>query len=414
MTKQRWGRLLIASVVMSAAGAASAGQVAFSVATAGDTSYWSYDLETRTVSPGTAALVAGDSVVFTADGLYALTANATGTLEVRDLRTGVVTTFPTAFRPIVAQPGRTAVFGSAGIGQLARLDARGVVLWSPCGTGNLGLGVAPTPDGAKLYVMCPSGDLAVLDADTGVELSRVSVSGAAGILNPVVGLGDTHVAIARFAVPDIALVEVATGRVVRTRATTSLARLTPVPGGQQFVEAQCPNNVLLPCVFRLIDFNTLATVRDLGAASMFHRTFVTADGRDLVINDIGSFYFESGMTRVDLATGVVIDQTSAPFGTTFNGRLLPAPHAPKSLSATVTGASVALSWQLPDDSPTATSHRLIAGARPGGNDVGTFRLGTATAFAVAGVPSGRYYVRVRAENPHGQGPSSNEVVVDVP
>jgi hypothetical protein len=84
------------------------------------------------------------------------------------------------------------------------------------------------------------------------------------------------------------------------------------------------------------------------------------------------------------------------------------------LSATVTGAQVALQWTPAGASPPATGHRLEVGSGPGLADVATFVLGAPAALLVPAAPAGRYFVRVAAINAAGASPPSNELVVDVP
>ena len=69
-----------------------------------------------------------------------------------------------------------------------------------------------------------------------------------------------------------------------------------------------------------------------------------------------------------------------------------APPAPANLRATVSGNQVTLAW---DAVAGATSYVLEAGSGPGLNDPATLPLAT-TGLSVTGVPSGTYYVRVRA------------------
>jgi hypothetical protein len=55
-----------------------------------------------------------------------------------------------------------------------------------------------------------------------------------------------------------------------------------------------------------------------------------------------------------------------------------------------------------------------AGSAPGLADLASFSVDRGTTLAVPNVPSGSYYVRVRARNYIGVGVASNEVRVDVP
>lgn len=84
------------------------------------------------------------------------------------------------------------------------------------------------------------------------------------------------------------------------------------------------------------------------------------------------------------------------------------------LAAATTSRTVALTWTPPATGTPPTSYLLEAGSAPGLANLARARLGAAPAFTAQGVPDGRYYLRVRAGNGAGDGPPSNEVVVDVP
>lgn len=84
-----------------------------------------------------------------------------------------------------------------------------------------------------------------------------------------------------------------------------------------------------------------------------------------------------------------------------------APPAPGPLTFTTAGSSVSLAWGA---APTAEGYVAEAGQTPGSANLGAARLPNRTALAVA-APLGVYYVRVRAVNSCGTGPTSNEVVV---
>jgi hypothetical protein len=97
-----------------------------------------------------------------------------------------------------------------------------------------------------------------------------------------------------------------------------------------------------------------------------------------------------------------------------DGRVLhaaAAPAPPANLSATVTGSTVALTWQAGAGSAGATFW-LEAGSAPGTSNVGAWPT-TATQLVAAGVPAGRYFVRVRAATAEGISGYSNEVDVRV-
>lgn len=91
----------------------------------------------------------------------------------------------------------------------------------------------------------------------------------------------------------------------------------------------------------------------------------------------------------------------------------PHPPAPAGLGATVVGRQVTLTWSAGARSPLLTGYDLEVGSAPEASDLVRVPV-TATSFAAAGVPSGAYYVRVRARNDAGQSAASNEILVTVP
>ena len=90
------------------------------------------------------------------------------------------------------------------------------------------------------------------------------------------------------------------------------------------------------------------------------------------------------------------------------------PGAPTFNSASVVGASVTLYWSAPPQG-SPTSYRIEAGSAPGLSNLAVANTGTpATSVSFGGVPSGTYYVRIRAINAIGVSLASNERTVVVP
>jgi hypothetical protein len=103
---------------------------------------------------------------------------------------------------------------------------------------------------------------------------------------------------------------------------------------------------------------------------------------------------------------------------TFAGRVLKivseqAPAAPAALDASVSGRTVLLQWSAPISGPAPTGYRLEAGSSSGASDIAVFSSGPSLSVGVAGVPDGRYFVRVRGVVNGAVGPPSNEVEVVV-
>lgn len=90
----------------------------------------------------------------------------------------------------------------------------------------------------------------------------------------------------------------------------------------------------------------------------------------------------------------------------------PAIGAPSALSSRVGGSTVILSWAAASG---AATYVLEAGSSAGAANLANVDLGSAaTAYTAVSVPSGTYYVRVRARSSCATSAASNEVIVLVP
>jgi len=89
-----------------------------------------------------------------------------------------------------------------------------------------------------------------------------------------------------------------------------------------------------------------------------------------------------------------------------------APGPPTGLVHTVNGTTVVLTWSAPVSGGPPSSYLVEAAFTPGGGIIASLPV-TGNTLTVPGVPSGVYYVRVRALNGSGPGPASNEVTVSV-
>jgi hypothetical protein len=94
------------------------------------------------------------------------------------------------------------------------------------------------------------------------------------------------------------------------------------------------------------------------------------------------------------------------------------PAAPSDVRATVSGSRVDLSWNLSIHGGFPDTFVIEVGSAPGATDLGVFDTGGRVASAVAaGVPPGRYFVRIRSRrlvDPVTTSGPSKEIVVDVP
>lgn len=90
------------------------------------------------------------------------------------------------------------------------------------------------------------------------------------------------------------------------------------------------------------------------------------------------------------------------------------PYAPDTLTASVSGGVVLLTWQVPVGGIAPVAYRLVAGTAPGASDIATIDVGAVTAFS-SPAPRGRYYVSIASVDACGRrSVSSAPVVVDVP
>ena len=88
------------------------------------------------------------------------------------------------------------------------------------------------------------------------------------------------------------------------------------------------------------------------------------------------------------------------------------PGAPQGHAGTVSGNTVTLTWTAPATGGTATSYVVEAAVVPNGPVVASLPV-SGTSLTVPNVPSGNYYVRVRALNGGSAGAPSSEILVSV-
>jgi pimeloyl-ACP methyl ester carboxylesterase len=100
--------------------------------------------------------------------------------------------------------------------------------------------------------------------------------------------------------------------------------------------------------------------------------------------------------------------TFLPLITRLDGK----PGAPSGLTSSAGATTLSLAWNAPSYGGGVTSYVIEAGSRSRARDLANLDMGNAgTVFQARSVSAGTYYIRVRAKNARGLGPSSNEVVV---
>lgn len=145
------------------------------------------------------------------------------------------------------------------------------------------------------------------------------------------------------------------------------------------------------------------------ASGLANIASINVTGRSFVFDPVpNGFFFLRVRSRSAAGLGAPTSEVMINVGG------VPAPpSAPRSLSSSVSGSTLTLSWQAPVLG-TPTSYVLEAGTASGLSNITTLDLGSAaTTFVVAGVPPGTYYVRLRARSAQGVSPVSNERVVTV-
>ncbi len=91
------------------------------------------------------------------------------------------------------------------------------------------------------------------------------------------------------------------------------------------------------------------------------------------------------------------------------------PGPPSTFASQVVGTTVTLTWQAPVSGGAATSYVVEAGTSSGLANLAIFDTGSsALQIVVTNVPSGTYFLRIRAKNTVGGSVPSNEIVVVVP
>lgn len=97
---------------------------------------------------------------------------------------------------------------------------------------------------------------------------------------------------------------------------------------------------------------------------------------------------------------------------TVTGAGLNAPGPPRDVVTTMSGRTVAVSWNPPSPTGPLTSYVLEVGSATGASNYGVVALGLNQSFTAAAVPDGFYFVRLRAQNAAGIGaPSPEQLLV---
>jgi hypothetical protein len=142
------------------------------------------------------------------------------------------------FEPRRAHPRRLAVYGLA-TGGVARLDASGLRAYAACGGSPRE--VELTVDGARLVVLCQSGNVESIDEDSGVRLSVVPTDASTAFSGLAISAEGSQALVARGsdAVIELVLLDVATGSEILVTALPGPPPPAPFegPGSGRIVSA---------------------------------------------------------------------------------------------------------------------------------------------------------------------------------
>lgn len=369
-----------------------------------------------------------DDALFLADGTLLLRkVHGEAAWRVRDLRGTLEVVLPAATHTgagftdgFVSHPRRPVLFGRHVDGQtyMARVDASGVHVFRHCALRTALGGFELSVDGHHAVILCgvpppsPLWQLVVVDTATGTEVRRVDLGN--GMPSPfALNVEGAEVLTVRTYF-DLGGIRYALERIDTT--TGAVLQSATVPNGGAVVAN--PRRPTLPlllacdltaCRVRTINALTLALGDDVLLPRLVEQLSFSADGAQVLVSAL-----RSAAILIDLATGAVLQEAPAPPAGVVMATWGAEPQPPGLLPPLVAGRTVTLSWSLPAVSTAATGYRLEAGSGPGLIDILTTAVGPTPSFTAAGVPSGRYHVRVRALNGNGVSAPSNEVVVTVP
>jgi predicted phage tail protein len=88
------------------------------------------------------------------------------------------------------------------------------------------------------------------------------------------------------------------------------------------------------------------------------------------------------------------------------------PGTPRNPAVTITGTTVRFGWEAPASGSTPTGYLIEAGLAAGRTDIGPMPW-SSTTFEATNVPTGRYYLRVRAVAGATSGAATSDLVADV-
>lgn len=282
-------------------------------------------------------------------------------------------------------------------------------------------------DGERLFVSCSigfglPGETRVLDSETGAQLSTIADLPSLQVPN-----AEGTELFTMQSSPSILLTrrDAMTGAVLAQRDITAIGgafhmSVDPLTGRVflvgGFPSPAQPSNHLT--IFEPTDLSLVAQLilpdQVFGpqilppAFSDDGRAFFTSAIR--IGNQLGTRF-----TVFDTVNAVPVTTADVPTRGTPSGRTVASkPHAPTDVTSSVAGQSVTLQWNA-GPGPAPIAYVLNVGLSSGATDLTIDLLAAPTEYAVGGVPSGTYHVRVRSKNAGGAlSAPSEEIQVVVP
>ncbi len=374
----------------------------------------------------------GHRAVLSADGRYVvgpymrlpITIPPVYPIAYRDLVTGASGSITRDVWWMASNPRRPQGILGLTSGDVGVVDTSGLRTQAACGP-NIPSAVAVARDGREFYVACFN-SLRVLDATTLAELRRFTLPSSPREMHVVAGhrlftLDSAGPII--FGTGEMSVYDLTTGARLANAPTPVPGRLldwaVPSPDGTRVVVgigASFGAGGSRPYVVDALS----AAVVDTWPVDQVTRVAFTSTGRRAVLlreEPNGSTAMLQGVL-LDVASKTVLAQ--GVLGVTFahdmsNLVIVEPPLAPEALTAAVAGSTVALGWALAPTSLLATDYVLEVGTTADAADLLTLRLGSVSTTLVApGVPSGSYFVRLRAMNAAGTSAPSSTIQVQVP
>ena len=371
--------------------------------------------------------------VFTADGRFLVlrfdrSSGLLPLLQIRDLLTGQRASFELAFEPLRAHPRRLAIYGLVP-GGIARLDASGLRPYASCDGSPLQIDL--TVDGSRLFVFCESGTIETIDEATGA-LVGVVVAGSSPLVFRGFSVNGDGSQVLVLRASELVLFDAATGTEILATPIPGPPPPPPFsgPGSSRIVSAAPVRDAAVvstvwtyddglpgsPMIYsfrtQILDFITFTPGRQLAVPYDPVMMAISPDATRAFVGSRAPDPRFALLQDIDLNTGQPTLATSlGSLG--WLGAAFP-PLPPTLRPAVVNAQQVTISWHLAAHSPAAEVFAIQVGTRSGATDLGTVNITGAGSVAVADVPPGRYFVRVKAVNVTGTSSASNEIVIDVP